>query len=70
MAHDTEARLTKLETIAEHQSNTIDEMSAVITEQWQTIERMQRKLDGLSSRFMALEEQAGPNSENSKPPHW
>ncbi len=70
MAQDTDSRLTKLETTVEHQANTIDEMSAVITEQWQTIERMQRKLDALASRFIALEEQTDQGSENTKPPHW
>jgi SlyX protein len=70
MAQDVDRRLTMLETTVEHQANTIDEMSAVLTEQWQTIERMQRKLDALASRFVALEEQAGPSNENAKPPHW
>jgi SlyX protein len=70
MAQDADSRLTKLETTVEHQANTIDEMSAVITEQWQTIERMQRKLDALASRFVALEEQTDTANENTKPPHW
>jgi SlyX protein len=70
MTHNADTRLTRLEMTVEHQSNTIEEMSAVITDQWQTIERMQRKLDGLASRFMVLEEHAGPSPENTKPPHW
>lgn len=70
MAQNADARLTKLEMTVEHQSNTIEEMSAVITDQWQTIERMQRKLDGLASRFVSLEEQAGTATENTRPPHW
>ncbi len=70
MGDEPNDRLTKLETIVEHQSSTIDEMSAVITEQWQTIDRIQRKLDALASRFVVLEEQAGPSNENAKPPHW
>jgi SlyX protein len=70
MAHSDDARLTTLETVVEHQARTIDEMSAILSEQWQTIERLQRKLDALASRFVALEEQAGPSNENAKPPHW
>ncbi|MGL4489503.1 MAG: SlyX family protein [Rhizobiaceae bacterium] len=70
MTEDTDARLNRLEMTAAHQSNTIDELSAVVTEQWQTIERLQRKLEELASRFMVLEEQAGPSPENTKPPHW
>lgn len=70
MIEDDNERLTRLEMLAAHQTQTIEEMSAVITEQWQTIERLQRKLDTLASRFMALEEQAAPAIESAKPPHW
>ena len=44
--------------------------SARIAEQWKTIERMQKKLDALTDRFLALEEQAAPPIEPRKPPHW
>jgi SlyX protein len=70
MSTNTETRLTKLEITVAHQAQTIDEMSAVITDQWQTIDRMQKKLEALGSRFVALEEQAGAPPENTKPPHW
>jgi SlyX protein len=34
------------------------------------MDRMQRKLDALTERFLALEEQAAPDVPVTKPPHW
>ncbi|MER9546137.1 SlyX family protein [Mesorhizobium sp. M0437] len=64
-----EDRLTTLEIRAAEQEN-IEELSGQIAEQWKVIERMQRKLDALAERFLALEEQAAPDVPVTKPPHW
>jgi len=63
-------RLTTLEIRATEQEKTIEELSGQIAEQWKVIERMQRKLDALTERFMALEEQSSPDVPITKPPHW
>ncbi|MGX5847106.1 SlyX family protein [Mesorhizobium sp. PL10] len=63
-------RLTTLEIRATEQEKTIEELSGQIAEQWQVIERMQRKLDVLTERFMALEEQSAPDVPITRPPHW
>ena len=63
-------RLTTLEIRTTEQEKTIEELSGQIAEQWQVIERMQRKLDALAERFMALEEQSSPDVPVTKPPHW
>jgi len=63
-------RLTTLEIRATEQEKTIDELSGQIAEQWKVIERMQRKLDAVSERFLALEEQSGSDVPVTKPPHW
>ncbi|MER8513695.1 SlyX family protein [Mesorhizobium sp. M1148] len=63
-------RLTTLEIRAAEQEKTIEELSGQIAEQWTAIERMQRKLDALTGRFMALEEQSAPDVPITKPPHW
>ena len=63
-------RLTTLEIRTTEQEKTIEELSGQIAEQWQVIERMQRKLDALTGRFMALEEQSAPDVPITKPPHW
>ena len=63
-------RLTTLEIRAAEQERTIEELSAQLAEQWKTIDRLQKKLDALTSRFLALEEQAAPPIEARKPPHY
>ncbi|MBZ9776522.1 MULTISPECIES: SlyX family protein [unclassified Mesorhizobium] len=63
-------RLTTLEIRAAEQEKTIEELSGQIAEQWKVIERMQRKLDSLTDRFLALEEQTGDEVPVTKPPHW
>ncbi len=63
-------RLMTLEIRAAEQEKTIEELSGQIAEQWRVIERMQRKLDALADRFLALEEQAAPDVPITKPPHW
>jgi SlyX protein len=63
-------RLTTLEIRAAEQEKTIEELSAQLAEQWNVIDRLQKKLDALSGRFLALEEQSAAPIEATKPPHW
>ena len=63
-------RMTTLEIRSAEQEKTIEELSAQIAEQWKTIDRLQKKLDALANRFLALEEQAAPEIEARKPPHY
>ncbi|MBO6717713.1 MAG: SlyX family protein [Rhizobiaceae bacterium] len=66
----TEDRIIKLEMLAAEQERTIAELSAQLTEQWATIEKMRKKLDALTERFLALEEQTLPDVPVTKPPHY
>lgn len=66
----SEDRVTQLEILAAEQEKTIAELSDQVAEQWRTIERMQKKLDALTERFLALEERAAPEVPVTKPPHW
>jgi SlyX protein len=66
----SEDRIVQLETLAAEQERTIEELSAEIARQWQVIERMQKKLDALTNRFLALEEQSAPDVPITKPPHY
>jgi SlyX protein len=65
-----ENRLTTLEIRLAEQDKTIEELSGQIAEQWQTIERLRKKLDALTDRFLVLEERAAPDVPVTKPPHW
>lgn len=66
----TEDRVNELEMLAAEQEKTIADLSEQIAGQWTTIERMQKKLDTLAERFLALEEQTAPDVPVTKPPHW
>ena len=66
----SEERIVQLEILAAEQEKTIAELSGQIAEQWKTIDRLQKKLDVLTERFLALEEQAAPEVPVTKPPHW
>ena len=63
-------RLIVLEIRSAEQEHTISELSDQIAKQWKVIDRLQKKLDTLTERFLALEEQATPAAPVTKPPHW
>lgn len=66
----SEDRLEKLEILVAEQDKTIEDLSAQLTEQWKTVDALQKKLDRLMERFLALEEQTAPDVPVTKPPHW
>ncbi|GAA4126944.1 SlyX family protein [Aminobacter aganoensis] len=63
-------RLTTLEIRFAEQEQVIEELSGQLAEQWKVIERLQKKLDALTDRFLVLEEQTLPDTPVTKPPHW
>src|SRR5690606_12766081 len=70
MSDETGDRLTALEIRYAEQERTIAELSDQLAGQWKTIDRMQKKLEALTERFLALEESAAPEIPVTKPPHW
>jgi SlyX protein len=67
---NTADRLTHLEIRSAEQEKIVEELSGQIAEQWKVIERLQKKVDALTERFLALEEQTAPGHEVTRPPHW
>ncbi len=63
-------RLARLEMIVAEQERTIEDLSGQIAEQWTVVEAMRRKLDLLTVRFLAVEEQSGSDVPVTRPPHW
>lgn len=63
-------RIISLEIAVAYQGKVIEELSAVVNEQYTELERLRKKLDALVSRFLELEETAAPQIESAKPPHW
>lgn len=66
----SEDRLTTLEIRFAEQEHVIEELSGQLAEQWKVIERLQKKLEALTDRFLVLEEQTLPDTPVTKPPHW
>ena len=52
----TADRVTTLEIRAAEQERTIEELSGQIAAQWKAIDGIQRRLEALAQRFLALEE--------------
>ena len=63
-------RLEALEISSAEQERVIAELSDQIADQWTTIDRLQRRLDVLSERFVSLEDRTASDVPVTKPPHW
>ena len=66
----SEDRLTALEIRAAEQERTIEELSQQIAMQWKTVERLEKRVDALTERFLALEGRTAPEIPVNRPPHW
>ncbi len=67
---DNDDRITRLEELVAHQGRVIEELSEQLVAQWKAAEQSRLKLDRLTERFLALEEQAAPDIPVTKQPHW
>jgi SlyX protein len=67
--NDTSTRLGELETRLAFQDDTIDQLNAVIRDQWTTIDRLVQQLAQLEDRVRELEVRVGP-SPAAPPPHY
>ena len=65
-----EDRITELEIKLAEQERLVEELSGVMTDQWKTIDHLEKKLSALTKRFLELEEQTLPDIPITKPPHW
>lgn len=67
----TEAdRITKLEETVAHQAHMIDELSDQLAEQWTVTEQMRTRMQALTERFLAFEEQTREAAPITRPPHY
>lgn len=68
--NDLEYRLAELEELNTHQAQVIDDLSLMVSKQWDKIDKLETKVSALVARFLSLEESNGPAPENTKPPHY
>jgi len=64
---DLAARIDDLEARAAFQERTIEELHAMITAQWEKIDRLSRRYDRLKAEFDEIAE-ARPNQPAAEPP--
>ncbi|MBO9590025.1 SlyX family protein [Devosia sp.] len=67
--HDQSERLERLESRVAFQDQTIEDLNAVITEQWTVIEQLRRKLEVMEEQVRSGSFIADPSSEKP-PPHY
>lgn len=63
-------RLNDLEVKYAFQQDTIDSLNETVTQQWQTIEAMQRTIQRLEGRIVELGEWQGAGGDEPPPPHY
>lgn len=71
MADDTVRRVTELEAKVAHQDQTIEELSDMVTRQWQAIDKLERQLRRLNDQIVELEDTAKSSAgKEAPPPHY
>lgn len=65
-----EKRLNELEIQIAEQDRTLQEMSEMVSQQWDEIDRLKRKLTTANERIVSLEENLPQNDSIEKPPHY
>jgi len=53
-----------------HHEKTIEDLSSQLADQWKTIVDLESKLNILTGRFVALEEDGLPAPQDTRPPHY
>ncbi|WP_319411121.1 SlyX family protein [uncultured Cohaesibacter sp.] len=69
MTQELESRVVDLEIQITHQANTIEDLSQMVSRQWDIIDRLTRQVTMLQDTLVELEENMPPPS-NEKPPHY
>nr|WP_321445402.1 SlyX family protein [uncultured Cohaesibacter sp.] len=69
MSHPLEERVVDLEIQLAHQTKTVEELSDMVSRQWDLIDRLTRKMKFLEEAVVELEDNVGP-AANQKPPHY
>lgn len=69
--NDLTGRLEALEIRVAYQDQTIEDLNATITAQWQELERLKRMIQRLDDQVREAEARAGgPNLPEPPPPHY
>ena len=71
MSDDLEARIQVLEEQLAHRDQDFQDLSDMVTQQWNKIEELKRELTQTKDRLITLEDEGGEGpAADQKPPHW
>jgi SlyX protein len=71
--HDIEAlnaRIEALETRLAHQDRMLEDLNAIITDQWKRIEGLTRQIARLDEQLQDVRAGTGSGGEEQPPPHY
>ncbi len=69
VTQELESRVVDLEIQITHQANTIEDLSQMVSRQWDIMDRLTRQVKMLQDSLVELEENLPPPG-NEKPPHY
>ena len=71
MSDDLEARIQVLEEQLAHRDQDFQDLSDMVTQQWNKIEELKRELTQTKDRLITLEDEVGEGpTADQKPPNW
>lgn len=70
MSDDVQERLETLEINHAHQAQTLEDLSQMVTRQWDMIDRLTRQIKYLNEAMLELEDARDGPPANQKPPHY
>ncbi len=62
------ARLDTLETKIAYQDQVIEELNKAVVEQWNTLDALRRRVEGLQERIRDIQDRAAPDQRDEPPP--
>jgi SlyX protein len=62
------ARLDALETRVAYQDQVIEELNKAVVEQWNTLDALRRRIEGLQERIRDIQDRAAPDQRDEPPP--
>lgn len=67
---DTRAHIEALETRIAHQDRAIEDLNAIVSEQWKQIETLNKQLSRFGDRLQQVEDNTPTGPADERPPHY
>lgn len=68
--NDPNERLNRLEEAFAHHDTTVHDLSGEVAKQWQTLEKLVRRMAELEDKIEAIEDAGPAPAADDKPPHY